>query len=174
MRACNVFCYEKGIIYPLHTSGEKFSDCIDLLLTFDGNKSYYVYIKDLNRFIFNKTKNKNKKCFSRCCLQCFSSKNVLTEHKENCLVINGKQNVKLRKNLISFKNSSKQLQAPFKIYADFEFILRPTSSKKVIDKNESYREKYQAHIPCSFAYKVVCVDNKFSKDVVMYRGKDAA
>ena len=24
-------------------------------------------------------------------------------------------------------------------------------------------EKYQDHIPCSFAYKPVCVDNKFSK-----------
>ena len=29
--------------------------------------------------------------------------------------------------------------------------------------NSSYTEKYQDHIPCSFAYKVVCVDNKFSK-----------
>ena len=29
-------------------------------------------------------------------------------------------------------------------------------------------------IPCSFAYKVVCVDNKFSKRVVLYRGKNAA
>ena len=45
--------------------------------------------------------------------------------------------------------------------------------KKVSDKNSSYTEKYQDHIPCSFAYKVVCADNKFSKDVVMYRGKNA-
>ena len=29
--------------------------------------------------------------------------------------------------------------------------------------NSSYTEKYQDHIPCSFAYKVVCVDNIFSK-----------
>ena len=25
----------------------------------------------------------------------------------------------------------------------------------------SYKEKYQGHIPCSFAYKVVCIDNRF-------------
>ena len=124
--------------------------------------------------MFNKTKNKNKKCFCRCCLQCFSSENVLTEHKENCLVINGKKNVKLRKGSISFKNYSKQSPVPYKIYADFEFILSPISSKKVSDKNGSYTEKYEDHIPCSFAYKVVCVDNKFSKDVAMYRGKSAA
>ena len=29
------------------------------------------------------------------------------------------------------------------------------------------------HIPCSFAYKVVCIDDKYCKDVVLYRGKDA-
>ena len=32
----------------------------------------------------------------------------------------------------------------------------------------SYTEKYQAHIPCCFAYKIVCVDNKFSKSVLLY------
>ena len=41
-----------------------------------------------------------------------------------------------------------------------------------IDKNNgSYTEKYQDLIPCSFAYKLLCVDNKFSKDVILYRGK---
>ena len=35
-----------------------------------------------------------------------------------------------------------------------------------------YTSKYQNNIPCSFAYKLVCVDDKFSKDVVLYRGKD--
>ena len=118
--------------------------------------------------------NKNRKYFCRCCLQYFSSKNVLTEHKENYFVIKGKQNVKLVKGSISFKNYAKQLRAPLKIYADFECILRPASSKIVSDKNGSYTEKYQTHVPCSFAYKVVCADNKFSKDVVMYRGKNAA
>ena len=41
------------------------------------------------------------------------------------------------------------------------------------DKNNvSYTEKYQNHVPCSFDYKVVCVDNKFSKKFVLYRGKN--
>ena len=149
---------------------------MELLLIFDGNKSHYVYVEDFNRFMFNKAKNKNKKYLCGCFLQCFISENVLTEHKENCLVINDKQNVKLGKGLISFKNYSKQLSVPFKIYAGFECILRPTSSKKVKsrDKNGSYTEKYQDHILCSFAYKAVCVDNKFSKDVVMCRRENAA
>ena len=61
---------------------------MDLLLIIDGDKSHYVYIKDFDRFMFHKTRNKNKTYFCKSCLQCFSSKNVLTEHKEAYLRIN--------------------------------------------------------------------------------------
>ena len=33
---------------------------------------------------------------------------------------------------------------------------------------------YQDHVPRSFAYKVVCINDKFSKPIVVYRGKNAA
>ena len=56
-------------------------------------------IKDFDRLMFNKTKYKAKKYFCKCCLQCFDSEKVLSEHKEDCLVINGKQSVKLEKGL---------------------------------------------------------------------------
>ena len=39
---------------------------------------------------------------------------------------------------------------------------------------KSLHKKYQHHVPCSFAYKAVCVDDKFTKQVVVNRGeKDA-
>ena len=61
----NVFSYDNGIIYPIYVTNEKFSDSIDLLLILEcnshgENKSHYVYIKDFNRLMFNKSKNKNK------------------------------------------------------------------------------------------------------------------
>ena len=34
-------------------------------------------------------------------------------------------------------------------------------------------KKYHDHAPCSFAYKVICID-KFSKPIVIYRGENAA
>ena len=68
-----------------------------LLLIFDGDKSHYVYIKDFDRFMFDKTKNKNKKYCCKSCLHCFSSKNVFTEKKKVCLSINGAQSVRLEK-----------------------------------------------------------------------------
>ena len=80
----------------------------------------YVYIKDFNKFMCNKTKNKNKKHFCRYCLQYFSSKEVLPEHKETCLKINGKPTVKLRSGSTELKNYFRQLAVLFKIYGDFD------------------------------------------------------
>ena len=122
--------------------------------------------------MFCKTKNKNKKWFCKSCSQCFSSEYVLKEHSGDCLMINGRQNVKLEKGFIELKNFNKQIPVPFKIYADFECLLKGVDSG-IHNDCFSYTSKYQDHIPCSFAYKLVCVDNKFSKDVVLYRGKNA-
>ena len=30
------------------------------------------------------------------------------------------------------------------------------------------------HIPCSFVYKLVCVDDRFTKPIVVFRGENAA
>ena len=46
--------------------------------------------------------------------------------------------------------------------------------KSVQSYEGSYSKKYQDHIPCSFAYKLVCVDDKFSKSIAVFRGKNAA
>ena len=63
---------------------------MDSLLIVDADKSHYVYIQDFDRFISHKTKQKKKKkCSCKNCLQCFSSKNMLTKHKKDCLSING-------------------------------------------------------------------------------------
>ena len=98
----NVYYYESKLTFPVYVSDQQFKNSIDLLQIFDGDKSHYVYIKDFDRFMFHKTKNKNKKHFRRSCLQCFSSKNVLTEHKEVCLSINGAQSLRLGKGTTEF------------------------------------------------------------------------
>ena len=85
---------------------------------------------------------------------------MLIKHKENYLSISGKQSVKLEKGMILLGNYFKQTPGPFKICADFECNLRG------VERYEgSYTKKYQGHIPCSFAYKVVCVDDRFTKPI---------
>ena len=75
-----------------------FDDYLDLLLI----NNHYVLIKDFNRLMSNKTKHKGKKWFCKSCLQCFSTEIVLNKHKEDCLLINNGQNVKLEKGFIEF------------------------------------------------------------------------
>ena len=164
----NVFCYENKLAFPIHVSNQKFKNSMDLLLVIDDAKSHYVYIKDFNGFMFHKTKNKNKKHFCKSCLQCFSSKIVLTKHKD-CLRITGVQSVKLEKGTIEFNNYFKQIPVPFKIYADCE------SNLEGVEIYEgSYSKNYKDHAPCSFAYKVVCSDDNFTKLTDVFRGGNAA
>ena len=104
----NLFCCEDGFTYPVYVSDQKLANCVDLLVTTNKNESYYVYIKDFNRFICNKRKCKSKKHFCKYCLQCFSRERVLVEHKQVCLKMNSKQTVKLRSGSIKSKNNFKQ------------------------------------------------------------------
>ena len=56
----------------------------------------------------------------------------------------------------------------FKIYADFESNLKDVERYK-----GSSTKKYPNHVSCSFAYKVVCIDDRFTKPIVVYRGENA-
>ena len=114
---------------------------------------------------------------------CFYSNDDLEKRRQNCIVINGVQAIELPKVYIDkngkekipsvyFKDHQKQLPIPFVIYADFESITEKMNTCQPSDKR-SYTQKYQRRTACSFGYKVVChYDKKYSKDVVIYRGRD--
>ena len=57
-------------------------------------KNHYLLIKDFNRLMYNKTKNKDRKHFCMYCLQYFSSDRVLNKRKDNCLQLNGAQQIR--------------------------------------------------------------------------------
>ena len=157
------------MVFPIYISSKNFEDSTDLLLLLEDNKSHYVYIKDFNKFMFHKTKNKNKKWFGKSYLRSFSTEKIRIKHREDCLSINGVQSVKVEEGIIKFEDNFKQLLAPFKIYADFECNL-----KNIEIYEGTCTKKYHDHIPCSFAYKIICVDDRFRKPIVIYRGKNAA
>ena len=85
----NVFGYEDKLVFLIYISNKNFDDSMDLVLSLEDNKSHYVYIKDVNTFLFHKTKNKNKKWFCKSCLQCFNNEKALINYKEDCPSING-------------------------------------------------------------------------------------
>ena len=41
------------------------------------------------------------------------------------------------------------------------------------DQEESYTNKYQKHVACSYCYKLVCVNDNFSKGFKSYLGEHA-
>ena len=94
---------------------------------------------------------------------------MLIKHKEDCLSINGVQSVDVEEGIIEFENYPKQLPAPFKIYAGFECNLQDTEIYE-----GSCTKKYHDHVPCSYGYKIVCIDDRFNKPIVVYRGENAA
>ena len=68
---------------------------------------------------------------------------------------------------VKFKNYERQIKSPLIIYADFESILVPENiGKQNLDEN--YTNKYQKHIAFSYGYKLVRVDDKFSKPFKTY------
>ena len=88
----NLFGYENKA-YPLYISKKCYNQTLNLLLITEKDKSHYVFIKDFNRLIFSKTKYKDKKHFCMSCLQNFSTKEILNNHRKHCLLIKGCQAV---------------------------------------------------------------------------------
>ena len=66
----NVFGYEDEFVFSIYVSDQQFEDSMHLLLSIDDDKSHYVYIKDFDRFMFDKTKKHTKmvlqKMFTMC------------------------------------------------------------------------------------------------------------
>ena len=67
--------------------------------------------------------------------------------------------------------AERKTKSLFMIYANFGSILVPEDNVKQ-NPNEPYTEKYQKHVTCSYGYKLVCVDNKFSKPFKSCLGED--
>ena len=57
------------------------------------------------------------------------------------------------------------------IYASFKsiFVLEYNGKQ---NPQISKTHKYQIHVACSYGYKLVCLDDKFSKPFKSYLGKD--
>ena len=64
--------------------------------------------------------------------------------------------------MLNSKTFGRKIKLPFIIFGDFRSILVPEDYGKQ-NPNESHTEYYLKHFSDSYSYKLVCVDNKFSK-----------
>ena len=164
----NVFEYQNKI-FPLYVSKKLNEQVLNVLLISNEEKSNYVFIKDFNRLMYSevKTKTQHIKHFCMSCLQTFTTKKILNDHRERCLLINDTQAVKYETGVIKFKNYEKQIPIAFKIYADTECFLKRIN----IDVGK-YTKLNQKHIPNSIGAKLVCTDNRFTLPTIIFEGKN--
>ena len=76
---------------------------LNVLLISNEEKSHYVFIKDFNRLTYSKIKHKDRKHFCMACLENFTTKEILNNHRERCLSINDTQAVIYKTGTIKFK-----------------------------------------------------------------------
>ena len=161
----NVFGYENKV-YPLYISKKWYDQTLNLLLITGKGKSHYVFIKDFNRLMFSRTKHKDTKHHCMSCLQSFTTEQILSNHKKQCLSINGCQAVDYESRTIEFTNHNKQIPILFKIYADTKCFLKCVNSYE-----GEHIIKYQEHIPNSICAKLVCIDDKCTLPSVILKVK---
>ena len=91
----NVFGYENRV-FPLYVSKKSNEQVLNVLLISNEEKSHYVFIKDFNRLMYSKTKYKDRKHFCMSCLQNFTTKEILSNYRKRCLLINDTQVVNMK------------------------------------------------------------------------------
>ncbi|MES9902420.1 MAG: hypothetical protein ABW168_07025 [Sedimenticola sp.] len=172
----NVFGFEKDALFPIYITQNK--ECvaeIDLLYLTRGDKSHYCCIRNLNRFLCH-TKSKGRAYrFCRFCLQGFTSERVLENHLNYCAKYECQHTtfpVKGVNDEIKFKEHWKRLRIGYVIYADFETFCQPVDTCYP-EAGKSSTTKITNLEPNSFGYKVVCVNDEYSRPTVIYRGRNA-
>ena len=99
----NIFCYENKI-YHIHIPKNINTQVLTILLVTNEEKSHYVFIQDFDKLMYSKAKtnNQHKKYFCMACLQNFTTEQVFSNHKKQCLLINGFQAVNYESGIVKF------------------------------------------------------------------------
>ena len=146
---------------------KKINEQVLNVLLSNEEKSHYVFIKDFNRLMISRAKQKDKKHFCMSRLQNFTTKEILNKNEKHCLLINDTQAVKCETAIIKSKNYEKQIPIAFKIYADTECVL-----KRINIDESKYTEVCQKHIPNSIRAKLVCTNDRFTLDTIIFTGNN--
>jgi len=147
---------------------------VDLLLIADEKNYHYVYIKDFGRLMnsqINKTSHKTHYC--KTCLHPFKTKENLEKHIQNgCMACVGTRPALPKPgSTVCFKNNNNKFEMPFRIYADFESIIRKMETASQTNER-SFTDKCQVHEQCGFTIYVVSSvpGDKYKFNPIVYRG----
>ena len=96
----------------------------------DGNKCHYLAVSNLSALRSKKSQNHNGDLYCFGCFNSYTTKNILTEHKEICNKHDSCriEMSKLAEKILKYAHGKKSLKAPFAIYLDLECLLKKEQS----------------------------------------------
>ena len=112
-------------LFPLRVRipDEKKAKHVPLLYWGEDANYHYAWVKNLNRLLSSTKSIRNQTFLCERCFQGFTRPDLLNDHSENCQHI-PIQAVTLVKEKLSFKSWSKTEETLFRVYGDFECILK--------------------------------------------------
>lgn len=140
----------KSCLFPLRVLDQKQEKHITLLYWQQNEEYHYAWVKNLNRLLSSTKSIRNQTWFCERCFQGFTRQDLLEKHSENCQHI-PIQAVTVVDEEICFMNWSKTEETLFRVYADFECILKECDEEDINGKTI----KVQKHIPCSVAWVLI-------------------
>jgi hypothetical protein len=184
----NVFYYDNTTIYPVLNTHRRDDKIINLLMIKDGLKEHYVYIKKLDILISKNRFDEDGKHVSKVaypcpnCLHSFSSKSLLTKHREGGCdlfeptktvlpqMIHDKEKDTYTTPTIEFNHHTRKFKAPVVIYADFETLCQKIDHEH--DDSKSGTTKYIKQEPCGYAFNIVSDYPELNLGLQLYRGEN--
>ncbi|CAF4913045.1 unnamed protein product, partial [Rotaria socialis] len=167
----NIYCLDEKLEFnPLRITEVEKDKHVDLLLISEKENNHYVLMtKGLSPFINKSHKAKTFPC--PYCLHSFYEKELLENHKPNCM-IHKPVRMELVDGPVEFRNYYKQIKHPFVIYADFECTLKKIHTTKP-DPADSYTINLQEHTPNSFCCYTKCDEKDEHSKLEIYEGSDS-
>jgi hypothetical protein len=173
---------DKNEIYPIYTTEKRNTNVVTLMLIHEGEKSHYVWVKDVKRLMNSKTCHYKKHICEQCLTASYDCQRKLDQHYDLCMkhdsckvemprsedYTDDKGILRKANNIMKFKNFGNDFKHPFHIVADFESTL-----EKFEESNKTKStQRYQKHIPNSYGLKYNCIHNEYSENVKIYNDSD--
>ena len=160
---------EKENIYPMFSSENDHKSDLNLFYYMN----HICLIKDINKYLFRKNRDKNKKYFCVRCLNSFVSQENLNKHRELCVKYNTRCEKLVLPNgnsILKFNKINEMIKTPFTIYYDIETYGKYLKKTKQHSKIQNTTHE-QLLKPYLIGYILKNnYDDKFSKKCQIFTG----
>lgn len=126
----------KESLYPIYISNHSDRiEIVDLLYIEKEERTHYILIKSLNKFMYDRVNN-NSRVVCRRCLSLHRTKAALDHHQTLCGMNEPARQIMSNDPYTIFKNHHFKVRLPFVIYCDFESCNIPMKKGNIIAKQE--------------------------------------